>query len=173
MNIVEQLFRRYYPKMLLVATMILGCEEEAKDLVSDVFSDMLKGKLKASLDCTEGFFVVMVRNRCLNLLRKKSTLERVKCSLTLDTSIRMVREENLVASKIDEEVDKLDKMLEFIDRELTPQTRKIVNMHYRQKMTYRQIASELDISEAAVYKHLAQGIKRIREQFNPENNGKD
>lgn len=173
MNIVEQLFRRYYPKMLLVATMILGSEEEAKDLVSDVFSDMLKGKLKASLECTEGFFVVMVRNRCMNLLRRKSTLERVKGCLTLDTSIQIANEENLVASKIDEEVDKLDAMLEFIDRELTPQTRKIVNMHYQQKITYRQIASELGISEAAVYKHLAQGIKRIREQFNPKNNGKD
>ena len=40
-------------------------------------------------------------------------------------------------------------------------------------MTYRQFASELGISEAAVYKHLAQGIKRIREQFNPKNNEKD
>ena len=129
MNIVEQLFRRYCPKMLLVATMIWGSEEEAKDLVSDVFSDMLKGKLKASLECTEGFFVVMVRNRCMNLLRRKSTLERVKGCLTLDTSIQIAKEENLVASKIDEEVDKLDAMLEFMDRELTPQTRKIVNMH--------------------------------------------
>ena len=172
MNIVEQLFRRYYPKMLQVATMILG-SEEAKNLVSDVFSDMLKGKLKASLECTEGFFVVMVRNRCMNLLCRKSTLERVKGCLTLDTSIQIAKEENLVASKIDEEVDKLDAMLEFMDRELTPQTRKIVNMHYRQKMTYRQFASELGISEAAVYKHLAQGIKRIREQFNPKNNEKD
>lgn len=173
MEIVEQLFRRHYSRMLLIARMMLGNEEEAKDLVSDVFTDMLNEKIKVSLDKTEGFFVILVRNRCLNLLRKKNTLDKVKDCLTLDTSIEITKEENLVASKIDREMDKLEQMLSFIDSELTPQTRKIVNMHYRDKMTYQQISSELGISEAAVYKHLAQGIKRIREHFNPKNNGKD
>lgn len=170
---VEQLFRRHYSKMVLVARMMLGNEEEAKDLVSDVFSDILSGKLKASLDSTEGFFVVLVRNRCLNFLRKKNTLDKMKACLTLDTSVEITKEENLVASKIDREMDRLERMLNFIDGDLTPQTRKIVNLHYRKKMTYQQISSELEISEAAVYKHLAQAIKRIREHFNPKNNGKD
>ena len=173
MEIVEQLFRRHYSKMLLIAGMMLGNEEEAKDLVSDVFTDMLNDRLKVSLDSTEGFFVVLVRNRCLNLLRKVSTFDKVKNCLTFDTSIEITKEENLVASKIDREMDKLDQMLSFIDTDLTPQTRKIVNMHYRNKMTYQQISLELKISEAAVYKHLAQGIKKIREHFNPKNNGKD
>ena len=173
MEIVEQLFRRHYTKMILIARMMLGNDEEAKDLVSDIFTDMLNGELKASLDNSEGFFVILVRNRCLNKLRKKSVVDRVKDALPLDTSIEITREENIVASKIDQEMDKMEQMLNFIDNDLTPQTRKIVNMHYRNKMTYRQISSELEISEAAVYKHLAQGIKRIREHFNPKNNGKD
>lgn len=173
MEIVEQLFRQHYSKMLLIARVMLGNEEEAKDLVSDVFTEMLNGKLKVSLDSTEGFFVVLVRNRCLNLLRKKNTLDKVKECLSLDTSIELANEEGLLVNKIDQEVDKLEQMLRFIDSELTPQTRNIVIMHYRNKMTYRQISSELKISEAAVYKHLAQGIKRIREHFNPKNNGKD
>lgn len=173
MEIIEQLFRRHYSKMILIARMMLGNEEDAKDLVSEIFTEMLHGKLKVSLDSTEGFFVVLVRNRCLNLLRKKNTMDRIKDCLTLDTSIELANEEKLVANKIDHEMDKLDLMLSFIESDLTPQTRNIVNMHYRNKMTYRQISSELKISEAAVYKHLAQGIKRIREHFNPKHNGKD
>ena len=33
-------------------------------------------------------------------------------------------------------------------------------------MKYREIAAELGISEAAVYKHLAQGISKLKEKFN-------
>ena len=68
-------------------------------------------------------------------------------------------------------MSKADQMLRFVDEELTLQTRRVVNMHYRQKLTYREISEELGISEAAVYKHLAQGIKRIKEHFHPKNNG--
>ena len=100
-----------------------------------------------------------------------STQEKVKNGLSLDTTIDLSHTENKIVGQIDQEMSKLDQMLNFIDSELTPQTRRVVNMHYRQKLTYRQIAEELGISEAAVYKHLAQGIKRIKEQFNPKNNG--
>lgn len=173
MHKVELLFRSYYSKMLLVARMLLSSEDEAKDLVSDIFSDMLNGRLKVGPDCTEGFFVVLVRNRCLNLLRKKTTQDKLRKALPLDMPLEIAREENQVLGKIDQEVDKLEQMLEFMAGGLTSQTYKILIMHYRQKMTYRQISEELQISEAAVYKHLAQGIKRIREHFNPKNNGKD
>lgn len=173
MENVEQLFRSYYPKMLLVARMMLGDQDEARDLVSDVFAEMLSGKLKFSSACTEGYFVVLVRNRCLNLLRRKTTQEKVKKTLLLDATIDMVGDERNMANRMEREEDRLQDMLMFIDHELTPQTSRIINMHYRHKMTYHQIATELSISEAAVYKHLAQGIKRIKEYFNSKNNGKD
>jgi len=34
-------------------------------------------------------------------------------------------------------------------------------------MTYSQIAQQLGISEAAVYKHLAQAIRKLKQRFNP------
>ena len=40
-------------------------------------------------------------------------------------------------------------------------------MRYRQKLTYSEIAAALRISEAAVYKHIAQGIGKLKKQFNP------
>ena len=64
------------------------------------------------------------------------------------------------------QVDRLEEILDFIDTKLTPQTARIVRMHYQQKMKYREIAAELGISETAVYKHLAQGISKLREKFN-------
>ena len=154
MEKIEQLFRQHYSKMFLVSRMILGDEETARDVVSDIFADLLSGKLRLPPKSTEGYFVVLTRNRCLNYLRKMTLHEKVKAGL-----------------KVDHEMSKADQMLRFVDEELTLQTRRVVNMHYRLKLTYREISEELGISEAAVYKHLAQGIKRIKEHFNPKNNG--
>lgn len=171
MERIEQLFRQHYSKMFLVARMLLGDEEMARDVVSDIFADMLNGTLQLPPECSEGYFVVLARNRSLNHLRKMATQEKVKAGLTLDVTIDISHSEDKIVGEIDQEMSKLDQMLNFIDSELTPQTRRVVNMHYRQKLTYREISEQLGISEAAVYKRLAQGIKRIKEHFNPKNNG--
>ena len=151
--------------------MILGDEETARDVVSDIFADLLSGKLRLPPKGTEGYFVVLTRNRCLNYLRKMTLHEKVKAGLKVDHTVDIVHDENRLIGEIDHEMSKADQMLRFVDEELTLQTRRVVNMHYRQKLTYHEISEELGISEAAVYKHLAQGIKRIKEHFNPKNNG--
>ena len=151
--------------------MILGDEETARDVVSDIFADLLSRKLRLPPKSTEGYFVVLTRNRCLNYLRKMTLHEKVKAGLKVDHMVDIVHDENRIVGEIDHEMSKADQMLRFVDKELTLQTRRVVNMHYRQKLTYREISEELGISEAAVYKHLAQGIKRIKEHFNPKNNG--
>ena len=151
--------------------MILGDEETARDVVSDIFADLLSGKLRLPPKSKEGYFVVLTRNRCLNYLRKMTLHEKVKAGLKVDHTVDIVHDENRLIGEIDHEMSKADQMLRFVDEELTLQTRRVVNMHYRQKLTYHEISEELGISEAAVYKHLAQGIKRIKEHFNPKNNG--
>lgn len=107
----------------------------------------------------------------MNYLRKMTLHEKVKAGLKVDHTVDIVHDENRIIREIDHEMSKADQMLRFVDEELTLQTRRVVNMHYRQKLTYHEISEELGISEAAVYKHLAQGIKRIKEHFNPKNNG--
>ena len=153
MEKIEQLFRQHYSKMFLVSRMLLGDEETARDVVSDIFAALLNGTLTLPPQCSEGYFVVLARNRSLNHLRKMTTQEKLKASLSLDASIEISHAEDKIVGEIDHEMSKLDQILSFIDCELTPQTRKVVNMHYRQKLTYREISEQLNISDAAVYKY--------------------
>ena len=67
----------------------------------------------------------------------------------MDHTVDIVHDENRIIREIDHEMSKADQMLRFVDEELTLQTRRVVNMHYRQKLTYREISEELGISEAA------------------------
>ena len=116
---IEQLFRQHYLRMYQLARVLLKDDAASKDVVSEVFADVLDGKTQLGLDNETigsdsplpstnagSYLLVCVRHKCLNLLS-------------------------------------------------------------RQKMKDREIATELDISEVAVYKHLAQGIRKLKQKFNP------
>lgn len=156
---IEQLFKQNYQKMYILAWVLLHDNDAAKDVVSDVFTDIVEGKITTRLDKTGSYLLVCIRNKCYNILSHQKVKDKVHQLLMLESEISIAPAEQAV--------DKLDEMLKFINEELTPQTSRIMQLHYQQKMTYKVIATQLDISEAAVYKHLAQGIKKLKQRFNP------
>lgn len=91
-------------------------------------------------------------------------MQRAKLLATADDTVSE-------SSPADNETDEMENILDFIDNELTPQTARILRMHYQQKLKYREIAAQLGISQTAVYKHLAQGINKLKRKF--KNNGQD
>ena len=162
---IEHLYRLHYRRMYIVARTLLGDDAWSADVVNDIFADILAGKSVVPPECSDGWWVVAVRNRCLTLLKQRTVRQRVESQLSLDTDIDATQTERQIVSRIDREQDHLDRVNAYIESRLTPQTRRILLMHYRERKKYREIAAELDISETAVYKHLAKAIKQLKEQF--------
>lgn len=158
------LFNKHAKKMTLVAQLMLGDKAEAEDAVSDVFADVASGKICIEGDKTEALLMTCLKNRCLNLTKRKMLMQRAKLLATADDTLT-------TSLPVEREGDKLQEILDFIEKELTPQTACVLQMHYRQKLKYREIAARLGISETAVYKHLAQGINKLKRKFN--NNGEN
>ena len=156
---IEQLFKRHYRKMYLLAKVLLRDGDAAKDAVSDVFADMLDNNATVDSETAESFLLVCVRNKCLNTLDREKTRERAMTFIAGETESTEEAPERLT--------DKLESINNYLNSQLTPQTSQIIKMRYRQKLTYSEIAAALRISEAAVYKHIAQGIGKLKKQFNP------
>lgn len=176
---IEQLFRQHYLRMYQLARVLLKDDAASKDVVSEVFADVLDGKTQLGLDNETitsdsplpsanagSYLLVCVRHKCLNLLSRQKMKDRVHHLLKTDTSPSIVPQEATIA-EIDRETEKYEAILAYMDTELTPQTRKVLDLRFRQKPKYREIATELGISEVAVYKHLAQGIRKLKQKFNP------
>ena len=163
---IEQLFRTHYPRMYQLALVLLKDEAASKDVVSDVFADVLDGKVTLRPETERSYLLVCVRNRCLTLINRQKMKDRVHHLLQADASPAIAPVEATLAS-IEQEVDRQDAILAYMDSELTPQTHQVLTLRFRQKMKYREIATELGISEVAVYKHLSQGIKKLKQKFNP------
>ena len=154
-----QIFVDHSAKMNVVARLILGDKQEAEDAVADVLADVANGKINLYDDNVEAVLMTCLRNRCMNILRRKTIYERVK---------QLARLEDLVETpSIEKETDRLTEIAAFIDNRLSPQTARVVRMHYQQRLKYREISQELGISETAVYKHLSKAIIKLRMKFNP------
>ena len=158
---IEHLFRMHYGTMFRLAVAMLHDSDEAKDAVSEVFVRLFRDNFHLPKKGTGAYLLVSVRNQCLDIIRQKQLRERVNKLLTTETET----EPDL--SHVQHQTDRYIALLAFADSKLTSQTRTVFRLRFDQRLSYKAIAEQTGISEAAVYKHLAQAIKKMKEQFNP------
>lgn len=156
---IRRLFEQHYDRMYLLARILLHDDEESRDAVSDVFMRMADGSIDVRQETAGSFLLACVRNKCLKMIRQRQVRQRAARLLAVDESIEM--------TPLEAQTDRLTALLDYSERELTPQTLRVFQLRYRQRKTYAEIAAELGISEAAVYKHLAQALRKIKNHFNP------
>lgn len=156
---VKALFMEHYDKMYMLARMMLHDDEESRDAVSDVFARIADDSIDVREESAKSFLLTCVRNKCLKMIRAKQVRQRVSRLLQMDEAVEMVPIEKLT--------DRLTEVIDYSEKELTPQTLRVFQLRYQQHRTYAEIASALSISEAAVYKHIAQALRKIKNHFNP------
>ena len=86
---VETLFRQHYRQMYRLATLLLHDNAVSKDIVHDVFAQLLTSSTELHEETVAAFLLTSVRNRCLNVIRDRKIQERVQrlYLLDLDTTI--------------------------------------------------------------------------------------
>ena len=156
MKDIEQLFHQHYAQMRRLATTLLYDDEEARDVVSEVFATLLKTDLVPRN--VESYLLMSVRNRCLNLLEHKSVRAKFEQAYVLEVKAETNRSE-----ETEDTEQRLQKLMAFARRNLTEQTLRVFRMRHLQGMKYQEIADELGISRVMVYKHLTQAMEKIRE----------
>ena len=62
----ERLFKKHYAQLIRLARMLLYDDDEARDVVSEVFATLLKTDIVPKN--IDSYLMTSVRNRCLNLL---------------------------------------------------------------------------------------------------------
>ena len=154
---IETLFRQHYAAMYRLARTILYDADESKDVVSDVFVRLLHNNPSVQADKMESYLMMAVRNRCLDVLSHKSVREQVEKLL-----LQEMKQRHIVARSEDE---RLDRLMQYIERELPPLSQRILRLRFLREMTYEEVAQEVGVSTATVYNHLSQSVQRIKEYF--------
>jgi RNA polymerase sigma-70 factor (ECF subfamily) len=151
---IQQLFRQNYGKMMRVARSILFDEEECKDVVSDIFANLLHGNNVLSAQTEEYYLMTSVRNQCLKRLRHEEVKRRMAANAT-----------SLQTSDDESDDERLSEIDEFVERHLKEQERRIFQLRFSKGFSYEEIAAEEGISRVAVWKHLSHALNQIRNHF--------
>ena len=175
-RILEQLFRQNYSEMIHLASVLLGDDEEAGDLVQDVFlrvadSNILRpeGLSVARILRPEGlsvarippkndnYLLTAVRNACLNRIRQMHLHDKVKRLMPL--------EDDSALQPIDKRMERLDDIATYVDEQLEEPHRSIFHLRFNDDLTVSEIARRLGLNPNTTYKYLMQSIQQIRHHF--------
>lgn len=141
--------------MYRLARVMLYDPQESKDVVSDVFARLLRDGRIPAKEKTEDYLMTAVRNRCRDVLVHKSVRKRVEKLFLQDSTY--------ISSSSDD--DRLERLVQFIDAELSPLSQQIFRLRFLREMTYEEVAQQMGVSKVTVYNHLSHSLRRIREYF--------
>jgi RNA polymerase sigma-70 factor (ECF subfamily) len=160
----EHIFRTHYAAMLHFATVIVKSADEAKDVVSDVMEQLWQDQLTLPEGKERAMLLTCVRNRCITLLNRQTMKQRVHQRITLETSSTV--------GPLQKDPDTEHRQIRrIIDTCLSDREREVIRMKFDRKMKYREMAADMQISETAVYKHLAHALNKIKNELNDGNRG--
>lgn len=148
----ERLFKDNYPHMYRMAFSMVEDADDAKDVVSQVFTQMWRSKPQVSDGSMRGYLLAATRNQCLHQLRQRQLQREMEAGL-----------QQAAQDSVDEEREELMRQLQqVIDENLTEQDRRVLSLHYDEEKTYAETATILGISTAAVNKHITRSLAKIR-----------
>ena len=149
----ERLFKDSYPHMYRLAFSMVEDADDAKDAVSQVFTQMWKGRPNVSEESLSGYLLAATRNQCLHILRQRQLQQQ------MEEELRQTAEK----SSNEEREELLRELQQVINDNLTEQDRRVLQLHYEEEMTYQETATVLGISPSAVNKHITRSLAKIRE----------
>ena len=152
---IEQLFRQNYSEMNHLARVLLGDDEEAEDVVQDIFLRVARNDIPTKSD---NYLLVAVRNACLNRIRQKQLHEKVRNLLPIDADADF--------QPIDKELERLEDIAAFVNEQMEEPHRSIFHLRFDEDLTIAEIARRLGLNPNTTYKYLAQCMEHIRQHFN-------
>ena len=152
----ELLFKTYYRELYVHALSFVRDEEEAKDIVTDVYEYVWKNfnRLDSSVSLRPLLYT-LARSRSLDFLRKQKTKELF---LVYKNSFPEQEERY---QDYEELIEKVIKLIE----NLPPQTATVFKKCFIERKKYQETGDELNISINTVRWHINQAMKILRDKL--------
>lgn len=152
----EELFKKNYQRLFYCALDIVNDEAAARDIVSDVFTDLWEKFRNLHRENFDGFLYTTVRNRSIDYLRHVSVAREYE-KLFLQEECEWEETE-------EDQEENIQRIYDIMDQ-FTPRTRTIFEECYFNGKKYQEVAEEMGISTAAVHKHIVKAFATFRREF--------
>lgn len=148
----ERLFKNHYRIMYRLAYSITENEEDSKDAVHQVFTELWHKKPIIKDGTEKSYLLTATRNQSIHILQKIKRKREYEQNITISEYEQQDSEHQELISEL----------RKIIKTSLTSQDQKILQLHYDENMTYNETAKTLGISSSAVNKHISRSLYKIR-----------
>lgn len=146
-------------KLLRFATRFLHNEDEARDVVQDVFLKLWQRKETLDeVENIEAFAMRMTRNRCLDVIRANKTVP-----IDEDTDRRLKAKTIDVHSKV--ELGESAAQIKLLIRKLPDLQQNVMHMRDIEQLSYDEIAEATGLKRNAIRVNLSRARKKVRDEF--------
>ena len=153
------LYQRYYPGLYAAAIQLCGHLPEAKDIVQDCFVKLWDCQtINERSETVKSFLYTSVRNRCVDVLRKKKVIQKAKLQLVKNNENDFEYFDEVAFAEMMRE-------LGGYLAELPSKVQEIIKLYYLDEKKYHEIANEINSTPEAVRKQKARALKIIRQKF--------
>lgn len=150
------LFEANYSKLYYASLTIVGDEEEARNIVDDMFASLWERFDQDLQTFNSNYLFTSVRHRSLDYMKRVRVREQYARSFLVSN------EEAVVMDDIEEERMKI---VEKVMSRMSKQTRFALDQCYMEGKKYAEVADMMGISREGVKKHIVKGLKMMREAF--------
>ena len=175
----SELYLNNYSRMLRIAKVYIAEQEEAENIVHDVFVSVWEHRDHVfSMDNVEGYMAVSLKNRCLDhlkhLLHVAEYADHVTETLREDLTIK-INSLNCydAAASYDNEI--INHAVQNAIDALPPRCRQVFLLSRREHLKNAEIAQRMGISENTVEAQMTIAIRKLRgalSRFIPQANKK-
>jgi RNA polymerase sigma-70 factor (family 1) len=159
---LDEMLRRYWPRIVRFATHIAGCPDVAEDIAQQAFVQLWEWRARLTLGASASAFLHRVaRNLALNEVRNRAARER---------QVRAIRSADDALVSPPDEVLEIRGVEHAIDRAiaaLPPRQREVFVMARYEGLTHQEIAKILGTSPQTVANQMTSALVRLRDALRP------
>lgn len=148
----ETLYTQYFPTSMRLAMSLLHDENEARDVVQEVFLRLWESKTKVVNP--PAFLIRAVRNASLNRISMMDTRDKIRQRIILESP-----PDDFDVEECGKEIKSAILLL------LTSREQEVIEQIYTKGMSYKETAENLDVSVATVNKNIVSALRKLRNHF--------
>lgn len=146
-------------KLLRFATHFLKNEDEAKDVVQDVFLKLWQKRNELEeIENIEAFAMRMTRNRCIDVVRANKSV-----AIDAETDRKLKAKTVDVHSQF--EFTESANQIKLLINKLPDLQRTVMQMRDVEQLTYEEIAEVTELNANAIRVNLSRARKKVRDEF--------
>ncbi len=153
----QEIYRRYWHVLFVVARRKLFSHENAEEVVQDLFVNIWTRRAEAQIEDLKKYLFSSIKYQILNTIKSRIVRQEYET--------RILATDGLDSSRLTEEelaYRDLDSAIENGLRQLPDKTQSIFRLNRLDHQSVREISALLDIPERTVEYHITQALRSLR-----------